>query len=572
MKTNKRRQKGITTASDGPLLQAATEHNKILSKGQKVDFNSLATRWSKGDPAINQALARVDQKFSSKPGTRRKQNRDLFMFDAGKLGKTPNELSAMLIEMAGNNRARRQQVLELIAIDDFMSVIGSAVPLIQKYGGQALDWFYKKYVRGNSDLLDSAVDYFLPDRYEQPIKSLTATNNPVAGIQSNPRMAITESRQISNIGANKSFSLSQYSLDSVCKEAVCAWLCPEVYAARLCDQYQIDASSLLKSEARLAVVTDANGNAGIYVNPHAWFAGATVNNWFDLTTINYGTTPFVPSTGVYNSTLSTGYTIGASPLYQSSSQIMRDALGVGFSLRFVPVVSDLNNGGFLEYAQFKTIVNTSFNTGTPTVTLVEVQNNPYYTFTNMKAEQRHIWIPSDVSDFQYAEYNSLSAAGTNPYNDMFYFVFQGCYPSSTIGEIIISDVRQYHASPLLNMFIQAEQAQPGPATRQLIAALVKAAPTVECLTLDEAKSLCVAIMHSDGKFDSILRTIVYVIEGKTTPFDNDMRKRLTTQDVLTGQKLNDEQYAQHWAGTEAYSPAISELQPMGSNNFTTMGE
>jgi len=345
--------------------------------------------------------------------------------------------------------------------------------------------------------------------------SLTAINNPKSGIASDPRMAIVESKQSNPLNYSPNFSLEQYQLDAVATDAVATWICPEVYSERMCDQYQIDASAITRGELRIPVVTDANGNVGIYINPHAWYGeSGTAASWFALSTVNNGTTPFNPTTGGYVTTYTTGYTTYASVFYNSNN-VLSDAMGVGFSVRFVPVVSDLNNGGFVEYAQFKTVVNSSFSSQTPSVSTAQVQNNPYYTFTNLKTEQRHIWIPTDNTDFQYTAYNSNAAVGQSgtPFNDMFYFVFQGCNASSTVGEIIVTDVRQYHPNANYTQYIQSVQAQPGPATRQLVAALIKSCPTLECLTLSEAKKFTETMRSCEPRFSCLLKVAMDNIIG-----------------------------------------------------------
>jgi hypothetical protein len=498
-----------------PLQEAGVQHKRLEDQGVNVEYASLMRQLK--NPRVQKALNAVTSSLSKNKPTRRRQMQQLESYDAGKLGISIDEFREWLSIESHYNPKQKILITKILALDDFASVAAIGLPLVKKYGGKALSYIYQKFGRGKSQFVDDAVDYFMPGEYtnekeeQPPTLAMNAINNPTPGIQSDPRKGILETRQERYNNSPLAFRLADYALDAVNIDALCTWVCPEVYLERICDQYQIDASAITRADIRIPVTTDANGNAGIWINPHAWNAASGANAWFALLTQNYATLQFNPATGAYNQTITTGgYTTAASP-FTATANTIADAMGVGMSLRFVPVMSDLNNGGFLEYAQFKTTANGTFLTAYPQATLQQVQNNPYYSFSNMKVETRHIWIPTDSADFQYTEISSAVSAGTAPYSDLFYYVFQGCQVSTTIGEIVITDARQYHPHASMSLYVQSTQAKPGPATRSLVAALIKAAPTLECLTMLEAKAFCQALRDVPPIFGNVLQAAVNVI-------------------------------------------------------------
>lgn len=86
-------------------------------------------------------------------------------------------------------------------------------------------------------------------------------------------------------------SIDLMSVVAANPRAICTTFCPEVYQYPKAVAGAADNVTLTSTTAEYDVVTDANGNCGMYFNMHALLStGAGTTAWYGATTKNYATT------------------------------------------------------------------------------------------------------------------------------------------------------------------------------------------------------------------------------------------------------------------------------------------
>jgi len=320
-----------------------------------------------------------------------------------------------------------------------------------------------------------------------------------------------------------------YSINSVNKEALCTLIQNKNYNARVPDAYWTDGPAITRYTETFNLVTDSQGNVGFWFTPQSYNAkgplSATPNLpfWHAIMTADLTATPFVPSTGIYTTTITNPYpapvTGGVyqfgSPLF--STQAVADAYVTGCTLDIYPEVSDLNNQGIIEVFQLKS---SSAGVGPgPFMPQTILSDQSYYQRTSVKGEfnRRHVWLPSNVTSSTYNEWSSNIATGTwgaitsgilNPVTDAFYVLVTGAIPNAVVATIETITTLQYHPQQQFSSLIDQQTAGPGPRTRDLMVMLTQMFPFIENFSDKQASELCQKIMQCPSvNADAIIRCI-----------------------------------------------------------------
>jgi len=305
---------------------------------------------------------------------------------------------------------------------------------------------------------------------------------------------------------------TRFHYDSVSLNGLAGWICPEEFPSRMpVDMTQ--RTAIAGSIWTQTFTTNASGNLGIYVFPWAICNSASNVNMYPFALV-LDAAGFNPVTG-NNGAVPTTY---AGPLYPVVANIQAYRLNAA-SLRVTCIPSLTTSQGQVQVGYFTDYPNSSFPgmvTNGPTIPQSSLSSMTNYQLINLKTlNVRATSVIDGPADLTMME-NGGTILGNTPIlgSEGWYVLVTGAPPSTGVITITFSYSVEYLPTvtslPMLNVLYS----EPGPATLSLISNIIKAAPQILRLNLEQARSLAQSVMTSDStKHDHLINMLLDRIEG-----------------------------------------------------------
>lgn len=288
---------------------------------------------------------------------------------------------------------------------------------------------------------------------------------------------------------------------AVNKEWLCTFFCPEKYGARKppAAGSRFPTVAVASGKLEYTLTTDANGNAFLYVFPAAATAAGTQGGQFAIMSVNYPTTQFNPTNGVY---VWAGTTQHAGPLNAGNPAT---AIRLNsFSLVCYPVTSATNSQGSCELAYFQEPVNNTFATSMPAIPQAAMANLPYYQCGGLRTTYSSLHIPSSDDD----NIPPAALAGNAGYPEGFYLLVTGAAPLTGVFRVVINYVYDFTPTANLLNICRTDYPCPGPASQLAISNALLHNPGLQGADLSTRLALCQQIQSSaSADHDTIVQLL-----------------------------------------------------------------
>jgi len=472
-----------------PIAQKHEDFAEILEKAQNKDSPEYRAAMALGnylEPLKNirtQNLKNYGLKFADKSNDARYANAALDNYLYSKFDVAPEEmkniekeLQQWVVATYGQKSITNKQLKRLLALDDFSSILGWALPHIKKYGAKAINWLHDKYIaptlkewEGNDEGINpiDAVDPMLSYKTSY----IRGLNKEIPGVRA-PNESITTS-------------------DSVSTHSLKTTICPESYVHRYATKFA-EKTALGSYNYELSRTTNSAGNCLVIISPSAFFSTSTnMVSTYNDTTLSIDTLNQVPNPDSVTCPISSMLTGGV--------EVAKQVRLTGFSITVVPVVS-YNTPGYIQLAYF---TSGNANTlGVPTGPIsgyvgADLPQAPFYSSGNNKTVYRMIALP-----------NNTIAEGWNVIGrDVFLLLLSGFTPNTTAVKIIMNISFEFLPRSPYYPICPVSVSQQGPLTGEFLMALIARYPLIQMLTLEDAKEFAAKIPDCQMGFNELLELI-----------------------------------------------------------------
>jgi len=203
------------------------------------------------------------------------------------------------------------------------------------------------------------------------------------------------------------------------------------------------------------------------------------------------------------------------PFYLGANATVRSLLQVGTSCTFTTTAALLTLSGLVEVATFNSTQNDTFSTGAPVITQASLVNMTNYTRANARTIVRTAFTPTDLSDYEYVDFNSIpNPTGVADFNHGEYWLFTGLPASTTVGNFKITASGNYVPLDTSVGLITKEKVLGYAATQDCQAAIAGMVPLVSRLTPDLAQSLASTLVNSGNpRYNDVLELVSRWVQG-----------------------------------------------------------
>jgi hypothetical protein len=376
--------------------------------------------------------------------------------------------------------------IESVLADDFGSLLGIAAryvapyikDLAMAYGPKVIDWVYNKALSVMGGLKEKGLRS-IRGHGSGPGVKYTPNPEPMELEEEkiDPSMVMETERP----PPEEKIMYSLPDMNTVCKEYICAVLCPENYTCLYPNSTNANIACASK-ENTWTWNSAADGNGVIYYfgdYPQANGTSPSVQLYYNPT----GT-----STSVNVVTGSPSAYVGMFGEFGSlSTTLMTESVTIGSSIRIVLTQPELTAQGNVTLCAFTDDVNVSVNTTTPAVPLITALNAPYVhaAAVSKTTELRQIHIPHAIvmTELQAATNNNTAETASE---DIVVAYLTGTVPNTAIAQIYTWASINYAIGPQALQLINTQSPPDGPASSFALASILKRMPHLAQLTLDEA--------------------------------------------------------------------------------------
>lgn len=370
-------------------------------------------------------------------------------------------------------------LLDLVALDDWSTIASVAWPLIKQYGVPMLRHLYSTYVKPKVDKFmggDSGVnpaDWGFNGQFGSTLGPQKFT--PVLG----------ETVEMPGV---KPVSSHASSFNTVDPKSIASVLCPELYKHRYAFS-QTQKVALAVTSLEISVSTNAAGAFGLVVYPLN-IIGAGNNQLASYFAI-FNDATFSVSSG--SQTPSSAFAPG--PLYSAISSI-QNARATSTSVVVNPIASFATAGALtLAFDNRNGLSNlTNFTIGS---TLSDLKLFPFVTSFNTKTTARMITVSSDATDEDFRASGSYVA-------QKFVLMGSGLPASTEVVRVLVTAVSEFKPAMAALPICPLDYPRSGPLTEQFESMMFMRFPMLQSMDLAEAKQLTDSLPEGPTPFDTLL--------------------------------------------------------------------
>jgi hypothetical protein len=392
-------------------------------------------------------------------------------------------LQKLKSEGIDTNQIPRRVLIELVALDDWGTILKTAWPLIQQYGLPILQKLYTKHVQpklskflgGDEGINPIDWGHVLSGRNEQFVPGLNMESSAI-----------------------KSAEIYDCAADAVDTRSIVSLLCPEVYQHRY-SFLQAQKTALAHTVTEYSVITNSSGSVGMAIYPLS--IGST--NAF---VTQYNAADFTVNTG----TQTTAYKTQAGPLSGLNNNIEAQRV-ISCSVRVVPVASYNTAGMFtLGYKNRQGIGLFSTSIG---VNLSDIKIWPYVQSFNNKTEVRMIMLYGDPSDEDFKTASNVSTT------HKFVLLGSGLPGGVEVARVLVDVVTEFIPTTITAAIAPLDFPRPGPMTEQLESLMFARFPVLQSLSMKDAYEVTRGIPFGTVRFHDFIALFEKLLSGITKPLN-----------------------------------------------------
>lgn len=374
---------------------------------------------------------------------------------------------------------------DLIALDDWGTILNLAKPLLATLGGKAFDWVWKKLTHKE------------PIGGDEGFNSIDWPSNPAL---QPARVTLMPGVNVEQRGMVPAASRST-DIYTVNANAIKSVLCPELFKHRYTYMDNIKtALAVPVTEVSIVSSAAANGQVGVIVLPKAYKSdGGSAGT--ALVTV-YQDTTFNVATGS-QSVATSSWTAG--PLYNNLAMISSSRV-VGAAVQFIPTAS-MNTAGSFTMCHNPRSSASSLTNLSLGINLQTAKTQPYVTSFNNKTTARMLALFQDATD------ENLNYNEQNIPSNWIVLLGSGLPTATEVGRVVVSLIIEYVPSPLYFHMCVVDYPTTGPSTEAFEGVILSHYPVLQSLDLVDAKKVCDAIPDGTQRAETITTAISTALTG-----------------------------------------------------------
>ena len=475
-----------------------TKQSRRAKRDTKV--RNLTDYYMEGVPAEDRKVGNLLKTYKDQSSKEHRLVLDALKEFKNSIGVTKGNVAGYAFRKAGVNNYKellakltqmgvsvanipRNDIIDLVALDDWGAISAFALPMLKKFGLPVLQHLIKTYVKPR-------VDKWMGG--DEGINSVDWGNSV------GPRRFTPVQGENVEMPGVKSKSSMSGSFSTVDPKSIASTLCPELSKHRY-SYLESMRTALAVSTFELSLVSNASGSVGMVYLP--------------LNIFNSGSTYQTSYVSVYNDTTFSVVTGGQTPAgtfaagpLNSASASIDNIRTTNCSIQVIPTASLTTTGSFtLGYNnRMSGIGITSTNTGT---TLTQLKNFPFTTSFNSKTSARMINVTGDSQD------EILVPTGT--FNQHQYFVLFGSgLPAGVeVAKIILTATGEFIPNVSALPICVMDYPRPGPMTEQFESMMFMRFPVLQQLDLVDAQRIISSFPDGPVDFDVFFAHLEEALTG-----------------------------------------------------------
>lgn len=468
-KSQRKKQRRANAQKPENLLQDATK--LMENTGIKRSLEDVVRAFKDNNAKILSAMRTLDDKYTrisrlsaaaaSKMGIRSASQEAV-------LAEIHSRLQKMGIELP---HATKRQLLELVCLDDWGSVLKAAIPYILEYGIPFIQSMWQKY-KSNSQ--SGGDEGFIPEDWGGPLSKQIQAMRPGVNVEIP--------------GVKSMFALSG-AVDAVSTHTIKTVICPELYKHRF-TTINTQRTGLGQITFEYALTTNSAGAFGFILYPYniTQASGSVITAYAVL----YNDNTFNPIACIQTPSASTL----AGPLNNVVSNLDEMRL-VSFSVEVKPLAALTTTGNFLvAYNNRRVATNTTTSMG---ATYDQLRQFPYAATFNIRSDYRMVGVHGVQSE------KDMLAASTYVLNtQQLFLVGTGLAATSTVARVIVTTVFEYIPTVTVYPLVVLDFPQPGVMTEQFESTMFARFPVLQNAELKHARTIATGLPDEPTSFNHLI--------------------------------------------------------------------